>query len=216
MQEPGIQTSSPAQTLDLSACDREPIHIPASIQPHGLLLIADRGTLAVVAAAGDVEARLSPDWLGADLRVLLACEDAILTAQSVEPALAGVRLGAVRGSGETFDAVLHRSGQHLLVELEPSEAPGRPAATVLGELELAATRFERAPDLRSLCGEAADAFRALTGFDRVMIYISSMTVPAWCWRKRRRRRWAPSSTITFPPPTCRNRPVRSMCATVSA
>ncbi|WP_244492620.1 hypothetical protein [Aureimonas sp. AU22] len=32
------QTSS---TLDLTLCDREPIHIPASIQPHGLLLIVD-------------------------------------------------------------------------------------------------------------------------------------------------------------------------------
>ena len=35
--------------VDLTDCDREPIHIPGSIQPHGLLLIADADSLTVVA-----------------------------------------------------------------------------------------------------------------------------------------------------------------------
>ena len=35
--------------LDLTECDRELINVPGSIQPHGLLLIADPETLAVVA-----------------------------------------------------------------------------------------------------------------------------------------------------------------------
>ena len=28
----------PGETVDLSACEREPIHIPGSVQPHGVLL----------------------------------------------------------------------------------------------------------------------------------------------------------------------------------
>ena len=28
-------------TVDLTACDREPIHIPGAIQPHGLMLVVD-------------------------------------------------------------------------------------------------------------------------------------------------------------------------------
>ncbi|MGN6725364.1 MAG: hypothetical protein ACTHLZ_05570, partial [Tepidisphaeraceae bacterium] len=28
-----------ANTIDLTNCDREPIHIPGSIQPHGALLV---------------------------------------------------------------------------------------------------------------------------------------------------------------------------------
>ena len=57
--------------LDLTACDREPIHIPGSIQPHGLLLIADIATHKVVAGAGDLEGELTPDWLGRDLADLI-------------------------------------------------------------------------------------------------------------------------------------------------
>jgi len=38
---------------DLTTCDREPIHIPGSIQPHGVLLVIDRQTQVVEQVAGD-------------------------------------------------------------------------------------------------------------------------------------------------------------------
>ena len=34
--------------VDLTNCEREPIHIPGQIQPHGLLLAADLQSLSVV------------------------------------------------------------------------------------------------------------------------------------------------------------------------
>ena len=39
--------------VDLSTCDREPIHIPGSIQPHGVLLVVDRQRRAIEQVAGD-------------------------------------------------------------------------------------------------------------------------------------------------------------------
>ncbi|WP_331308426.1 hypothetical protein [Methylobacterium oryzae] len=33
--------SGAAQRLDLTACDREPIHIVGSVQPHGFLLVLE-------------------------------------------------------------------------------------------------------------------------------------------------------------------------------
>jgi light-regulated signal transduction histidine kinase (bacteriophytochrome) len=39
-----------AATID--NCDREPIRIPGSIQPHGALLVVSRGSLDIVQAAG--------------------------------------------------------------------------------------------------------------------------------------------------------------------
>ena len=38
---------------DLTTCDREPIHIPGSIQPHGVLLVLDRQTRTIEQVAGD-------------------------------------------------------------------------------------------------------------------------------------------------------------------
>jgi hypothetical protein len=35
------------QIIDLTNCDREPIHIPGLIQPHGVLLVLQEPTLKV-------------------------------------------------------------------------------------------------------------------------------------------------------------------------
>lgn len=59
---------------DITACDREPIHIPGAIQPHGLLLVAEADSLTVIAGAGAIEERLAPEWLGAPLGALLGEE----------------------------------------------------------------------------------------------------------------------------------------------
>lgn len=49
----------PTLTLaDLSACDREVIHAPGSIQPHGMMLVAEMDGLLVRHVAGAVEQRL--------------------------------------------------------------------------------------------------------------------------------------------------------------
>jgi len=36
-----------AQTVDLTNCDEEPIHIPGSIQPHGLLFVLKEPQLQI-------------------------------------------------------------------------------------------------------------------------------------------------------------------------
>lgn len=47
-------TSEPlTDVVDLSNCDREPIHIPGSILPHGAMLVVDPASFAIVQVAGD-------------------------------------------------------------------------------------------------------------------------------------------------------------------
>ncbi|MGA1799698.1 histidine kinase dimerization/phosphoacceptor domain -containing protein [Sphingomonas sp. 4RDLI-65] len=163
-------TDGPAATgLDLTACDREPIHIPGAIQPHGLLLVADATTLAIVAGAGDLETRLTPDWLRADLSTVLAQDIAALVADS-DPATGAIVGAPLAGPAERFDITIHRAAPHLLVELEPVEAAPMSAAHMLARLNAMAATFERAGNLQALCERAATAFQQLTGFDRVMIY----------------------------------------------
>ncbi len=156
--------------VDLAGCDREPIHVPGSIQPHGLMLIADARTLAVVAGAGDLEGRLSADWLGGDLPTLLGQDVAGLLA-AVTAGPGGTVVGMpVQTAGERLDVAFHRAGDLLIAELEPSADEPLTAATLLSRLDLIAQGFERATDLQALCERAASAFRSLTGFDRVMVY----------------------------------------------
>ncbi|WP_235532884.1 histidine kinase dimerization/phosphoacceptor domain -containing protein, partial [Sphingomonas sp. Leaf412] len=151
--------------LDLTACDREPIHIPGAVQPHGLLLVADAASLRVVAAAGDVEGRLAPDWHDRPLSDLLRQDIAALV-RALPPGPGGTALGEpVRDHA----VAIHRTDRYLLAELEPL-GDARDAGRTLAWLDAVGGGFERATTLAALCERAAVAFRQLTGFDRVMIY----------------------------------------------
>jgi light-regulated signal transduction histidine kinase (bacteriophytochrome) len=159
-----------APTPDLSACDSEPIQFSGAIQPHGLLLIADAASLRVVAGAGDIEARLSQNWIGEGLGDLLAQSISVPFAEAKAVTGTSAALVPVPGRHETFDAVLQLSGEYVLVALEPRSDVQAPAIATLFRLDAIGTSFERAANLTALCERAAVAFREMTGFDRVMVY----------------------------------------------
>jgi light-regulated signal transduction histidine kinase (bacteriophytochrome) len=132
--------------------------------------VADAVSLVVLAGAGDLEGRLCPEWLGHPLNAVLG-QDIMHLLKEVQPGPGGnLRLTAIQGLSETFDAALHRSGGVILVELEAASAQVISAAETLLALDRAATAFERASSLSTLCDHAALTFRQITGFDRVMIY----------------------------------------------
>lgn len=162
----GVAMRQVGAQVDLTACDREPIHVPGAVQPHGLLLIAEPQTLTIVAGAGDIEGRLAPDWLGRTLTDVLGIDVAsVLSHAAVGPG--GTVIGGVVAE---HDLAFHRSGAYLLAELEPVDPEARSPAETLGWLDAIASGFERTGTLKALCERAAVAFRALTGFDRVMVY----------------------------------------------
>ena len=149
--------------LDVSECDREPIHVPGSIQPHGLLLIATRDDLRIIGGAGKLEQQFGQDWLGQGVAALLgqSASDALKTAS---------RLSCSLGSlGETgWEGTGRQTGDLWLIELEPADQ--RASSNVLSWIEDVGSSFERAGSLVELCERAAESFRSLTGYDRVMIY----------------------------------------------
>jgi chemotaxis family two-component system sensor kinase Cph1 len=154
-------------SVDPTDCDKEPIHIPGSIQPHALVIVADPSTLIVAGGAGDIEGRLAPVWLHRPLGELL--QQALGERPLAGPGVA-LQLLPVDGLRETFDAFAVSSGGMLVVELEPSPPESPSAIDLLFDLELASMSFERATSMEALSRRAAEAFRRVTGFDRVMIY----------------------------------------------
>ena len=160
------------EPLDITACDREPIHVPGSIQPHGAMLVADRDNLTVSHAAGSVETLLgTAEWRGFALGALIGDEVAARIARLVESSGSGGFAGQVPGTdGRVLDVHAHVAGEWVIVEIEPGPLVAATSSALLGGLEAAALAFERMPTLKSLCDRAAVEFRRLTGFDRVMIY----------------------------------------------
>ncbi|MGN6339077.1 SpoIIE family protein phosphatase [Mycobacterium sp.] len=167
--------------IDLDNCAREPIHIPGSIQPRGVLAVVREPAFEVRQVSANVAELLGRPVdaiLGRHLSALIGSEQA----DRVEHAAAN--FGSLRqnnpleftievaGESRAFDAILHREpGGVLLVELEiaygerPFSFPNTYQA-VRGAVE----ELNRASTLTELYATAARAVRDLTGFDRVMVY----------------------------------------------
>jgi len=161
---------------DLTRCDREPIHVPGAIQPHGVLLVVDPATLRVVQVAGDTAAMLGR----APAAILETALDTVLAGEAAalipDPARSDwpepIYLGsfAATGSAQRLDLTAHARDGMLVFEIEPAPAQPEIAAQTLAKVRRVSAAFERAGDLPGVLDAAVRAFRSLTGFDRVMIY----------------------------------------------
>jgi len=155
----------------IASCDREPIHIPGAIQPHGVLLVLDRDTLEIRHAAGDVAGLLGvAAWIGFSAGAVLGDEIARRIATVTASGTGGGFVGNLRVADHAFDVSATFQADRVLVEIEPGLDQALTGAQILAQLEGAAAAFERCPGLKTLYDRAATEFRRLTGYDRVMIY----------------------------------------------
>lgn len=161
--------------VDLTNCDREPIHILGAIQDFGFLLALSADWL-VVRASENVGQWLPgsvDDILGQPLGEIVTPE-AMDTIRRCVHGLSGPdgierAFGVVlRPDGEAFDLAVHLSGGAIVVEAEPAEhkAGFNSGMTVRGMID----RMHRSTSIERLLKEAARQMRVLTGFDRVMVY----------------------------------------------
>jgi len=153
---------------NLTACDVEPIHVPGSIQSHGIMLIADAHTLVCIGEAGDVDGFLGQTVVGQRLDDVLSAS-ALGRMSAIATGKVAV-LGRVDASGGPLNAVAYRSGEFAVVEMDRAEETAVEAVPFLVDLDAASTRFERSASVAELCRSAATVFRELTGYDRVMVY----------------------------------------------
>src|ERR1700761_8644226 len=163
------------EQVNLTNCDREPIHIPGSVQPFGFLLTV-LSDFTIVIASDNVA-----DYLGADYSNVLQRP---LSEVFSEAAVAAIRARVdylsgpdavermfgveLQSGGKLFDVAVHFSGAYLIVEAEPSVVE---ADVNSGELvRLMLGRVRKTATLRDLAQESARQIKILTGFDRVMVY----------------------------------------------
>ena len=164
---------APTAQIDLTNCDREPIHIPGAVQPYGALLALDADGRIAVASESVAE------HLGLDARAVLGMELArVMGPEAAElvrarmPSDGGERGFAELRAGErAFDATLYRSDGLAVVELEPSTGEGQlPPERFAEAMRAIVRRLDRADDLAELAQGMAEEMRGLTGFDRVWVY----------------------------------------------
>ena len=163
------------EPVDLSNCDREPIHLLGRIQPFGFLIA------------------VSMDWMiqhvSANIGAFLNCDPASLPGENLLTVLPEHAIHSIRGrlqmlaAGEgterlfgcdllgddrAFDVAVHISGSTILIEAEPAAKVTaiNPGALVKSMI----ARVQKTQTLSALHKEAVRQLRGVTGFDRVMLY----------------------------------------------
>ena len=159
--------------IDLGNCDREPIHIPGTIQPHGVLLALAEPSLAVVQVSANVGEHFSAaveDVLGHPLSRLIDPASVDLVRES---------LGSERwyetnplhieAGGRQFDGIVHRYHGVAILELEPTLPPRTPMP-MYHPFRPALMRMSHVSTLAELAEVVVEQVRRVTGFERVMLY----------------------------------------------
>ncbi|MGY3548500.1 light-regulated signal transduction histidine kinase (bacteriophytochrome) [Bradyrhizobium sp. USDA 4472] len=163
------------EQVNLTNCDREPIHVPGSVQPFGFLLTLSSDFTICMASEN------AGHFLGTETSALLQ--------RSIKDVFSGAALAAIRSrvdylSGPDaverifslqlqagmplFDLAIHFSGAYLIVEAEPSVV--EPGANSADLVRLMLGRLRKTRGLTELAQESARQLKVLTGFDRVMVY----------------------------------------------
>ncbi|MEL6354195.1 MAG: ATP-binding protein [Cyanobacteria bacterium J06627_28] len=166
-------------TVDINNCDREPIHIPAAVQPHGVLIAArpDSWTITHVSQNSTEQIGRSPaDLLGNSLHTLLHEEQI----SAIQACLRGdfeavnpLRLTLeVERASRAFAMVVHRSNDVVVLEFEPVEDLQQTFNFFDFHklVKRPISRFQQAKSLGELCRVAVEELKQVTGFDRVMVY----------------------------------------------
>ena len=160
-------------SVDLTNCDREPIHILGAIQLFGGLIAVTSDWLI-----SRVSANIA-NYVGRDARELLGKPLAgLLTDQGVHDLRNRATLLRHSGAVERmfgmnliegqppFDVAIHLSGRLLVIEFEPASQTADATSVVRGMIH----RLDETEGMASFLHQAARQVRAVTGFDRVMIY----------------------------------------------
>lgn len=163
------------EKVTLTNCDREPIHIPGSIQPHGYLLaFSETGNILHLS-------RNVSEWQGLEVEQLLGKPLSELLGSAAAHQVNSLPEGPgtqkrfltlsikCKDKLGNYGALLHRKGTLNILELEPQT--GQEALHV--DLELLNNSMQAIQESQSpeaMARIVTEEIQQLLGFDRVMVY----------------------------------------------
>jgi len=166
------------EDLDLNNCDREPIHIPNLIQPHGCLLVISADEYKILQVSLNTRQFLGiepQELLGKYLRDVIGEKQTTVVSNCLSEAFESINPLPIKitidQSTLIFDGIVHSSQNTIVLELEPTEA--REEANFFDFYKLIKSpinRIQQADNLDKLCNVVVREIKAITGFDRVMVY----------------------------------------------
>ncbi len=181
--------------VTLTNCDREPVHIPGCVLPHGVLLVLRRSDMTVVQASantGGLFGISAKDILGRGMDAFLDREQAeflthFLRTEPLENGSIFAMTVTLPGATGPFDVSAHTQGELAIVEWEPSTRAGQPSNPDYYSLvKRSVSRLQTATTLRGYCQAVTEEVRSLTGLDRVMVYRFQSDSSGWVFAENKR------------------------------
>ncbi|QSJ18715.1 GAF domain-containing protein [Nostoc sp. UHCC 0702] len=166
-----------AQTPPLTNHDRQPIHIPGSIQPHGVLL-ALSSELEIVQVSNNTQIFLGKepeDLLSQPLSYLLEARQVEAIKQALAKKISSAnafKVSIMTLDGERyFDGIVHRIEDVVILELEPTDSSCELSFSSFQALAgEAIAKMQSTSNLTEFLHLVAEQIREITEFDRVMVY----------------------------------------------
>jgi len=170
-------TGTDSSVTDLANCEREPIHTPGSIQPHGFLFVLDPKGWTIAGASTNARELF---WREASALIGVAVGDllgpravAALERAQQQPDFA-TRAGFVEnievdvgGEQRSFTLVAHAAGGRVILE---GEAAATSPLHAEQAMQLFLARMAAVESVEELHRLAVTEIRRITGFDRCLLY----------------------------------------------
>ena len=165
--------------VDLTNCDREPIHIPGRIQSHGFLVAVDTRHQQVTYVSANIAGFCNIDpttILNKDLAHLLQSTPIdtgftdlirlVQTSHTID--FESINPLPVKLGDRPFNLIVHPSGKFLLLEFEPQDpSTDHELQQIVG---MSLSRILEAKKVDQTLQYAAKQVKQIIGYDRVMIY----------------------------------------------
>lgn len=163
--------------VNIKDCDKEPIHIPGLIQPHGMLFVISKENFIIEQVSANIELYLGLEPDDILNTPFLELFQETLTEDDINALLREFRstkhmsllnnkvIKVVR-----VEMIAHEHDDCLIVELEPTERERFDLHEVFNGVGYAITQMQLTRDLFELCQKTTDEVQRLTGYDRVMLY----------------------------------------------
>ncbi len=162
------------RAVDLSNCDREPIHLLGHIQPFGCFIALRFDWIVAFCSAN------TQDYFGVGPDAVIGTPlKQWIDHQLLHDIRSGYQAATITGrnermfsrriesSGRAVDISIHHNGKYIIVEFEQIPAERSSEDSFVRAL---LSQFYRATDSQHLLEDTAQQLQLISGYDRVMIY----------------------------------------------
>jgi light-regulated signal transduction histidine kinase (bacteriophytochrome) len=175
--EPALDDFTNNPQIDLTNCDREPIHIPGNIQPHGLFMVIDESKLNIIQISSnsyELVGYYPEELLNKPVSNLLKKSQLTMLKASLRNDKLDnnpLYLSTLKIREKVFDSIIHRTQGVIVLELEPSRfvRAGR-SPDIYTRIKTMFSGFSPQMKVIEFCQVVTEQVRSLTGFDRVVVY----------------------------------------------